>query len=141
MPAIETARRVIDPRDCDILGHMNVNNYFVLCSDGGFSIQAACGLDRAALASDTPRSFAVVHADSTFAREVLAGDIIYQTSGVLEIGSKSASFLHRQYRSSDDKLVFSSTFKCLLMDLTKRRAMEIPDDLRARLLEFTTTPD
>ena len=141
MTEIETARRVLDPSDCDILGHMNVNQYFVFCSDGGLGLQAAFGLDRNDITKGRQKSFAVVHSSSDYYAEVLAGDILYQRSGTLEIGNKSASFRHRLFRASDDKLVFQSVFKTVLMDLTTRRATEIPDEIKTRMEEFLITED
>ncbi len=141
MPELETARRVVDPGDCDILGHMNVNHYFVFCSDGGFGLQAAFGLDRKDITNGRQKSFAVVHSNSDYFAEVLAGDILYQRSGTLEIGNKSASFRHQLFRASDDKLVFQSVFKTVLMDLTTRRATVIPDEIKSRMQEFLITED
>lgn len=136
MPDLETARRVVDPSDCEILGHMNVNHYFVFCSDGGFGLQAAFGLDRDDITQGRRKSFAVVHATSDFVSEVLAGDILYLRSGVLEIGNRSASFRHQLFRASDDKMVFQSVFKTVMMDLSTRRATVIPDDTKSRMQDF-----
>jgi acyl-CoA thioester hydrolase len=133
MADIDSARRVIEPRDCDLLGHMNVSRYFEIASDGGFAIQEAIGFDRADLTAGRKLAFVVVHADSDFRREVLAGDILYQKSGILEIGEKSALFRHRQFRSSDDTLVFQSRFKCLLMDLETRKVVTTPDEVKERM--------
>jgi len=141
MPELETARRVVDPSDCDILGHMNVNHYFLFCSDGGFGLQAAFGLDRNDIVKGRQKSFAVVHASSDFFAEVLAGDILYLRSGTLEIGNSSASFRHQLFRASDDKLVFQSVFKTVLMDLTTRRAAAIPDETKSRMQGFLITED
>ena len=140
MPAIETARRMIDATDCDILGHRNVNHYFVMCSDGGFGLQDAFGLGRRHDGPEISASFAVVHAESDFLKEVLAGEIIYQHSSVTSIGTKSATFLHRQFRTSDNALVFQSSFKAVLLDLKARRGMPIPDEVKSRMQEFMETP-
>jgi hypothetical protein len=73
--SIETFRRAVDPSDCDFLGHMNVSRYFQACSDAMFSLQAGLGMTRTDMAQTGRRlSFAVVHAESDFLREVMAGD-------------------------------------------------------------------
>ena len=136
MPEIETARRVIDPTDCDILGHMNVSRYFVFASDGGFGLQQAFGIDRSDMTEGRQLSFAVVHADSIFNAEVLAGDIVYQLSSVKKIGNRSAVFRHRLIRTDDDQQVFRTDFKTVLMDLKSRKAVKISEDLRAHMNRF-----
>ncbi|PSL20424.1 hypothetical protein CLV88_10365 [Shimia abyssi] len=42
--AFVSYRGVVDPADCDFLGHMNVSRYFAACSDAVFAIQAEMGL-------------------------------------------------------------------------------------------------
>lgn len=136
MPEIETLRRIIAPEECDILGHMNVSRYFACVSDAGFGIMTAFGLGRDQVFSGRRQSFAVVHTDATFHAEVLAGEQVVMRSCVLEIGHRSASFQHRLLRATDEKLLFTAMFKCVLMDLDKRRAVVIDDALRRAMIPF-----
>lgn len=136
MPEIETLRRIIAPEECDMLGHMNVARYFACVSDAGFGIMTAFGLGREHLVGGRRQSFAVVHSDATFHAEVLAGEQVFMRSGITEIGHRSATFRHRLFRAPDDKLLFTSLFKCVLMDLDRRRATAIDDELRAAMTPF-----
>jgi len=140
MPELETHRRVIDPADCDILGHMNVSRYFGAASDGGFALQASFGLDREDLIAGRRLSFVVVRSQSAYHSELLAGDVVYQLSGVIEIGSKSALFKHSLYRASDNKLSFETEFRTVLMNLQTRRAVRIPDDVKEAMGAYKITP-
>lgn len=141
MAEIETLRRIIDPSECDILGHMNVSRYFACVSDAGFAIMAAFGLGREDVVGGRRMSFAVVHSDATFHAEVLAGEAVFMRSHVVEVGRRSASFRHRLYRAGDAHLLFEATFKCVLMDLDRRRAVVVPDDMRARMQRFLDRAD
>jgi hypothetical protein len=47
-------------------------------------------------------SFAVVHTESDFLREVMAGDTVYMRTHVEGIGTKSATFRHRLFSADDD---------------------------------------
>jgi acyl-CoA thioester hydrolase len=132
--AIETFRRAVDPSDCDFLGHMNVSRYFQSCSDAMFSLQAGLGMTRADMETGRRLSFAVVHAQSDFRREVLAGDVIYMRTHVEEIGTKSATFRHRLFSAEDHEMVFTTLFKSVCLDLAARKAAMIPDDIRAGLV-------
>ena len=130
MPAIVTYKSIIDPSDCDVLGHMNVSQYFKACGNAGFAIQSEMGLTSSDMRSGRKLSFVVVHADSNFYSELMVGDAIRMETGVVKMGTKSAEFRHRLYREEDNKFAFESLFKVVLMDLKKRRAIEIPDELR-----------
>jgi YbgC/YbaW family acyl-CoA thioester hydrolase len=130
MPAMISFRSVVDPSDCDFLGHMNVSRYFAACSDGVFAIQSEMGLTANDMREGRRLSFAVVNAQSDFRAELSAGDAIRLETSVLEIGSKSMTFRHRLIRSEEDTLAFETVFKCVLLSLETRRAAEIPDDVR-----------
>ncbi|WP_297543040.1 thioesterase family protein [Roseovarius sp.] len=130
MPAMISFRSVVDPSDCDFLGHMNVSRYFAACSDGVFAIQSEMGLTANDMREGRRLSFAVVNAQSDFRAELSAGDAIRLETSVMEIGSKSMTFRHRLIRSEEDTLAFETVFKCVLLSLETRRAAEIPDDVR-----------
>lgn len=130
MPAMTSFRSVVDPSDCDFLGHMNVSRYFSACSDGVFAIQSEMGLTANDMRCGRQLSFAVVNAQSDFRAELSAGDAIRLDTSVIEIGSKSMTFRHRLFRSEGDALAFETVFKCVLLSLETRRAAEIPEDVR-----------
>ena len=136
MPAMISFRSMVDPSDCDFLGHMNVSRYFAACSDGVFAIQSEMGLTANDMRDGRRLSFAVVNAQSDFRAELSAGDAIRLETAVIDIGSKSMTFRHRLIRSDGDALAFETVFKCVLLSLETRRAAEIPDDVRAKAAQW-----
>lgn len=130
MTAMVSFRSVVDPSDCDFLGHMNVSKYFAACSDGILAFQSELGLTASDMRSGRRLSFAVVHAESDFKSELSAGDAIRLETGVLELGGKTITFRHRLFRSEDDTLAFETTFKCVMLNLETRRAETVPDAVR-----------
>ena len=130
---IETYRSVVAPAHCDVLGHMNVSRYFAAVGDGMFSFQSAMGLTAEDIKSGRKISFAVVHAESDFRSEVLAGEVIFLTSAVEEIADRTAKFRHRLYRAGDGRLAFETHFTCVMLDLVTRKATLIPDAVREAL--------
>ena len=102
MSAMISFRSVVDPADCDFLGHMNVSRYFAACSDGVFAIQSEMGLTANDMRDGRRLSFAVVNAQSNFMAELAAGDSIRLETSIVEIGTKSMTFRHRLIRSEDD---------------------------------------
>lgn len=141
MAEVETWRGAVSPADCDVLGHMNVARYFGICGDGVFCLQTLLGLGPSELRSGRGLSFAVVHCESDFFAELHAGDVLYLTTGVVEIGGKSMTFRHRLHRMEDEKLAFESTFRAVLLDLRTRRATPLPDDVRERAASFVISQD
>ena len=132
MAAMISFRSVVDPADCDFLGHMNVSKYFAACSDGVFAIQSEMGLTASDMRSGRRLSFAVVHAESDFRSELSAGDAIRLETSIIEMGAKSITFRHRLVRSEDDATAFETVFKCVMLSLETRRAADIPDEVRQR---------
>jgi len=137
MPAMISFRSVVDPSDCDFLGHMNVSQYFAACSDGVFAIQSEMGLTANDMRDGRRLSFAVVNAQSDFRAELSAGDAIRLETSVIDIGSKSMTFRHRLIRSEGETVAFETVFKCVLLSLETRRAAEIPDDVRETAAQWT----
>jgi acyl-CoA thioester hydrolase len=132
MTAMISYRSVVDPADCDFLGHMNVSRYFAACSDGVFAIQSEMGLTANDMRHGRRLSFAVVHAESEFKAELSAGDAIRLETGILALGSKSITFRHRLIRAEDEAVIFETVFKCVMLGLETRRAEPIPSDVREK---------
>ncbi len=130
MAAMISFRSVVDPSDCDFLGHMNVSRYFAACSDGVFAIQSEMGLTANNMRSGRRLSFAVVRAESDFKSELSSGDVMHLETEVMEIGTKSITFRHRLIRAEDGAVAFESIFKCVMLNLDTRRAEAIPSDVK-----------
>ena len=136
MPAMISFRSVVNPADCDFLGHMNVSRYFAACSDGVFAIQTEMGLTANDMRTGRRLSFAVVHAESNFKAELSAGDAIRLHTSIIEIGSKSITFRHCLIRSEDNAVAFETQFKCVMLNLETRRAAEVPEEVRQKAIEW-----
>ena len=54
-------------------------------------------------------------------------------SGYIETFRKAVTFHHRRFKFESDTLSFDTHFKCMLMNLDTRRAVEIPDNIRSKL--------
>ncbi len=130
--AMEPLRYVVGTLDCDALGHLNVARYFALSNKAGFAMQTSIGWAPGQTNAGRRYSFAVVHADSDFLAEVHEGEVLLVRPGIRSIGTKSAVFDTLISRENGEA-VFRSAWKSALLDLDSRRAVEIPDDLRAAL--------
>ena len=132
---VETFRGTVSLSDCDHLGHMNVQHYVRAISDGMYSIMIHLGLT-----PDEIRrrkiSFAAVRAQTEFHRELYAGDVIFLESTLVRIGTKSATFRHRLKNAATQEIVMSAEIQAALLDLTHRKAVPIPDDIRIAAENF-----
>ncbi|WP_171129804.1 MULTISPECIES: thioesterase family protein [unclassified Ruegeria] len=136
MPAFVAFKSIVDPSDCDFLGHMNVSRYFAACSDSVFALQSEMGLTAEDMRSGRRLSFAVVHAESDFLSELQAGDAIQMESEIIELGGKSITFRHSLLRAADRKMAFSTVFKCVLLNLETRRAEALPDEVVSKAQDW-----
>jgi acyl-CoA thioester hydrolase len=106
---IETYRGAVRREDCDDLGHMNVQRYFAAVSDGMFAMMSRLGLTLEKI-QRRQISFAVVHAETDFHRELRSGDLMLLESTVLKLGDKSATFQHRLRNISTDCVAMTTDF-------------------------------
>ena len=133
---IETFRKVVDPDELDHLGHMNVQFYFAAIGSAICSFQIELGLTPTDMREGRRLAFVVVHGENDFRAELKAGDVIRMETGVSEVANRTATFHHRLFKVETDTLSFDTHFKCVLMNLDTRRAVEIPDDIRERLSNY-----
>jgi acyl-CoA thioester hydrolase len=113
---------------------MNVQHYFRAVGDGMFAAMICVGLTREEIQCRR-LFFAVVRAETEFHHELYAGDVMALASMILKVGAKSATFHHRLRNVATDELAMSTKFKCVLLDLDKRQAAVVPDDIRKAAAE------
>jgi acyl-CoA thioester hydrolase len=114
---------------------MNVQHYFAAVSNGMFAMMSRLGLTPEEI-QRRQISFAVVHAETDFHREVHAGETLLLESTVLRLGDKSVTFQHRLRNLSTNTVAMTTDFKCVLFDLRKREAVLIPEDIRVAATEL-----
>ena len=125
----ETFRTVVGAEDCDALGHMNVQHYFRAVSDGMFVLMERLGLSVPEIARRR-LSFAVVRAETDFRRELHAGETVALDSTIMRIGDKVVDFHHRLRIVPSGEIAMATDYKCVMLDLDRRRTVVVPDDIR-----------
>ena len=81
--SIETFRGGVFPWEIDIMGHMNVRHYTAKYDDATLQLFGALGLT-VAYFKEQDRGMAAVQQNTTYGRELLAGDLIEIKSEILE---------------------------------------------------------
>lgn len=131
---METFRSIVGADDCDALGHMNVQHYFRAISDGMFVLMARLGLRPSDIVTSRRLSFAVVRAETDFRREMRAGDAFVLDSAIRQMGDKLVVFEHHLRNDLASEIAMTCIYKCVLLDLDRRRAVPVPSDIRQAAL-------
>ncbi|MAL78715.1 MAG: hypothetical protein CMN55_06305 [Sneathiella sp.] len=131
---IESYRGQVLMRECDNMGHMNVQFYIARVNLAMYSMFHRTGVDADAYLQQKV-GIAAVEQQNQFLAELRAGDLIHMESAVLGATNKSMTFTHRLYNSADGKLAFTCRMVAVYMDLVTRRAIPLTDAMRRRIEE------
>lgn len=130
---LESHRMVVGSGDCDALGHMNVQHYFRIVSEGMFWVMGQLGLGPPEI-ERRRRSYAVVRTEADFRRELRVGESVVLDSTIRQMGEKLTVFHHRLRTVPHGEVAMTLDYMCVLMDLDRRRAVPVPDDIRSAAL-------
>ena len=94
----------------------------------GFDYHHICGERRL--------GFPVVHIDCDYRSMVRFGDRPLFRLGALKVGRSSLQVGYRLRQTEADAPLFEAKITTVCMDLDTQKSVEIPDDMRARLIEW-----
>lgn len=134
---MESYRGQVLMRECDLLGHMNIQYYGSRISVAMCNMFYAVGLDPEDL-KNGKRGLAVVQQDSRYVAELHAGDIIHMESAIVGSSEKTITFDHRLYNSATGAPVFSSRMISAYMDLESRKAISLSTAIREKVNDLMT---
>lgn len=138
---VETYLGRVSERECDHLGHMNVQFYVARVSDAAWHVMASIGITPAFI-RERRQAPAAVRQEITYLKEALAGDILRMDSGVLEASDRKLTFFHRLTQVETERVVMTSKVFTVNMDLDARRSTLLDPQVlalaRARLLPADT---
>ncbi len=132
---IVTYRGAVYPWQCDHVGHMNVMWYTGKFDEATWSLFTLLGITPSYL-RDAGRGMAAVQQNTTYRRELLAGDVVFVRSEMLEVREKVLRFAHEMVHAETGEVVARSELTSVHLDRTTRRSCPIPPHLgeRARAL-------
>ena len=79
---------------------------------------------------------AAVQQNTTYARELLAGDLVAITSEVLEIGERKKQFRHTMVECLTGDIASTSQIRGVHIDRKMRRSTAFLDHIRTKALEL-----
>jgi len=112
------------------MGHMNVQYYVAAFDQAMWHLVHALGY-RTDWQVDRGEGWADVQHNVSFAKELKVGSLFYIQSRVGNIGTKSLTTVHDLY-DMDGALSASNEIKSVYFDLTKRKALVLPQDFRLK---------
>ena len=135
---VETYRGQVLMRECDLLGHMNIQFYSARLSLAMCNMFYIIGMNPEEFRGGK-RGLAAVQQDNRYLAELHAGDIIHMESAVVGSSDKTVTFDHRLINSADGTLTFSNKLTSVYMDLESRKAVPLSAAMREKIDTLMTT--
>lgn len=124
----------VSSRECDQLGHMNVQFYVARVSDAAWHLMASIGITPTFI-RERRQVPAVVKQEIAYLREALAGDLLSMESAVVGASERKLAFFHRLRNVETDQLVMTCTVHAVNMDLGARRSAPLDNAILAAARE------
>lgn len=123
------------PWHCDHMGHMNVMWYAGKFDEATWQLFAKVGMSRSFLEANK-RGMAAVQQETTYRKELLAGETIVIESEILEVREKVIRFKHTMIHQESGDAAAISTLTGVHLDLMSRQSIAFPSDIfeKARFL-------
>lgn len=135
-----TYRGIIYPWHCDHMGHMNVMWYTGKFDEAAWQMLARLGLTRSYMREQNCL-MAAVQQDTSYKRELRAGDIITIRSGIIEIREKVIRFFHEMRNDETGEIAAVTALTGVHMDSKTRRARPFPADFLNRVRQHVSDHD
>src|SRR5215467_5853199 len=134
---ILTSMGVVYPWQCDHMGHMNVMWYTGKFDEATWHLLALIGLTPSYL-RDQNRGMVAVQQETSYKRELRAGDLISIHSGVLEIREKVIRFYHEMLNAETGDLAAKTILTGVHLDTKTRKSCEFPAAILERGRKLVT---
>ena len=135
-----TYRGIIYPWHCDHMGHMNVMWYTGKFDEASWQMLARLGLTRSYM-HEQNCLMAAVQQDTSYKRELRAGDIITIRSGIIEIREKVIRFFDEMRNDETGEIAAVTALTGVHMDSKTRRARPFPADFLNRVRQHVSDHD
>lgn len=129
---LETCRSMVDRWECDAQGQIATRFYMARFSDAIGNLMAGMGLNTVQMHAQGIGGAALDYRMEFF-RPMRMGQAHHVRSGVLEVRDKTWRFCHLLVDSVTGELLVRAQVVAASFDLKARKAVTIPDDMRAAM--------
>jgi acyl-CoA thioester hydrolase len=132
----ETYRGTVFPWHCDHMGHMNVASYVSKFDEATWHLFLRCGI-RPSFLRESSRGMAAVEQRIAYLRELLAGDVVFVRSGLLEVRDRVLRFVHEMRNAETREVSAVMAGVTVHLDTVARRATAFPAPVLAAARRMT----
>lgn len=131
MGMVRTWQGEVDAARCDVQGFLTIRHFMGIVSDGIPNLLAqTSGSDR----SKTPTvGGAALEYRFIYRRYPRTGDVLTLRSGLKQVGPKTYTWCHWLFDLETGEAVATAEAIAIALDLTTRKSIPIPDEMRANL--------
>jgi len=130
-----TYKGAVQTFECDSNRHMNVMYYINKFELGGRNMSMELGLNKAFLEPHN-LGIAVVEHQIIYKREVFEDDIIHVYSYPTDCSNKVFTVCHEMYNVEHNRLSAKMLAKLVIFNMSTRKAIMIPDQIRKNIEEL-----
>lgn len=132
----ETYRGTVFPWHCDHMGHMNVASYVGKFDEATWQLFLRIGI-RPSFLRQSSRGMAAVEQRIAYLRELLAGDVVFVRSGLLEVRDRVLRFVHEMRNAETEEVSAVMAGVTVHLDAVARRATAFPAAVLAAARRMT----
>jgi len=130
MQPLLTYRGTVYPWHCDHIGHMNNMWFAGKFDEASWNLLLQLGITPTYL-RDTERGMAAVQQNTTFKKEVLAGDSVEVRTELIEVRERVVRFIHSMHNVETGEVCATCAITGVHTDMRLRRAVPFPEAIRA----------
>ena len=125
---IETYRGVVYPNQLDHMGHMNVQWYAAKFDEATWHFFSTVEITSDYI-STNQKGMAALEQHISYKSEVMAGDLLFIQSQILEVKEKIMKFVHIMYNAETKKEIARCELTGIHMDRVKRKSCPLPENV------------
>ncbi len=131
---ISVYKGVAHPWLCDVMGHMTTRHYVAMFDDGSYHfLNEAFGWKPEDASAP---GWADVKQVIEYNDEVAAGSLLEVKGRIARVGGKSITIQYEMHNITKGTVAATLETTSVYFDLTERKAVAIPDDLKAQAEQF-----
>ena len=129
----ELLRAVVHPWHLDHFGHMNVRHYAPFFDDATYHMWTMAGVPYSQMLAEHGVHCVTAKATTSFAKELVAGDLIVIDGVITRLGNKSVTFKLDMRHADTGNHHASYEITEVFFDPEARSSAEMPGSVRSRL--------
>ncbi len=131
MKSMISHRGTVNSWHCDFNGHMNVQHYMGKFDEATWHFYAHLGITPSYMKAHNVGMF-TVEQNINYFHELVAGDLIYIKTQMVEFKAKAIIFLHQMFNAENDELVAKARIVGIHINKTTRKTIPFTKSVLAK---------